>query len=152
MSNNDDIQHKLVELKDNYLASLPEKLKQLENHWNDLLANPDNNEQQQTTVRAFHTLAGSGASFGFPDITELSREIENTLKNSLKQNQTIDDTTRIKVELILQKLLELDLNDERRMTGSARFVENGTPAEHYDKYLKSCEEVNHPGFSGGCFI
>ena len=109
MSNNDDIQHKLVELKDNYLASLPEKLKQLENHWNDLLANPDNNEQQQTTVRAFHTLAGSGASFGFPDITELSREIENTLKNSLKQNQTIDDTTRIKVELILQKLLELDL-------------------------------------------
>ena len=56
------------------------------------------------------------------------------------------------LENIDAKLLELDLNDERRMTGSARFVENGTPAEHYDKYLKSCEEVNHPGFSGGCFI
>ena len=45
------------------------------------------------------------------------------------------------LENIDAKLLELDLNDERRMTGSARFVENGTPAEYYDKYLKSCEEV-----------
>ena len=45
------------------------------------------------------------------------------------------------LEGIDAKLLELNLDDEWRITGSASFIENGTPAEHYDKYLRSCDEV-----------
>jgi len=45
------------------------------------------------------------------------------------------------LENIDAKLLELNLDNERRITESARLNENATPAEHYDKYLASCEEV-----------
>lgn len=108
----DDIQQKLAQLRKNYLASLPDKLSQLKSLWSDLLANPDDSEQQQTTLRAFHTLAGSGTSFGLPEITELSREIENTIKACLKKNQTISNETVKEVEYILKKLLTLDLTPQ----------------------------------------
>jgi len=45
------------------------------------------------------------------------------------------------LENIDAKLLELNLDNEWRVTGSASLNENGTPAEHYDKYLATGEEV-----------
>ena len=112
MSSEDDIQHKLAVLKEKYLANLPDKIEQLINHWNDLQNNQEDTEQQQTTIRAFHTLAGSGTSFGFPDITNLTREIENTIKNQLQENTCLDGTTKDYVELKLKELHELDLNPQ----------------------------------------
>ncbi len=45
------------------------------------------------------------------------------------------------LEKIDAKLLEFSLDNKWRITGSARLNENGTPAEYYDKYLATCEDV-----------
>jgi len=109
MSREAEIKQKLELLKQQYLANLPEKLSNLHVDWANLLANPNNEEQQTTTLRAFHTLAGSGASFGFPDITTYSRKIENTIKLSLETNQTISETAIKDVESVLELLLGVTL-------------------------------------------
>jgi diguanylate cyclase (GGDEF)-like protein len=109
MSHEEDIKQKLEVLKQQYLANLPGKLKQLQIDWANLLANPNDESQQQTTIRAFHTLAGSGTSFGFPEITEFSRKIENTIKTGLKTTNTIDDSVKTEVETTLESLLAVNL-------------------------------------------
>ena len=73
-----DIQQKLQLLRQQYAEKLPAKINALAQQWHTL--NPDpQSADYENLIREFHSLAGSGTSFGFPQITKLSREIENIL-------------------------------------------------------------------------
>ena len=75
-----EIQEKLQRLHENYAAELPDKVAEIESAWLDLLKSPADNEQRSLVANLCHTLAGSGSSFGFAEITRLSREIELRIK------------------------------------------------------------------------
>jgi HPt (histidine-containing phosphotransfer) domain-containing protein len=79
-ANNKQIQEKFRQLQQQYAAKLPEKIAALDRSWQAVNQNPQDTTQYQTLIRDFHSLAGSGGSFGFPTISILCREIEDALK------------------------------------------------------------------------
>ena len=91
-----DTQLKLKQLRQQYAEKLPGRIRELEQQW--LTLDPDpQSAQYENLVREFHSLAGSGSSYGFPQITVLSREIENIL---LEAKTTIDyDPEQLKTEI-----------------------------------------------------
>ena len=80
-NNRPDMQEKYRQLQQQYAANLPEKIATLERDWHAVNQNPVDTTLYQTLIRSFHTLAGSGGSFGFPAITSLCREIEDALNS-----------------------------------------------------------------------
>ena len=81
-----DIKQKLQLLRQQYADKLPERVIDIEQKW--LALNQTNPEtiEYQNLIREFHSLAGSGASYGFANVTTLSREIENILLESVSNN------------------------------------------------------------------
>jgi len=80
-----ELQEKLRLLGASYIAELPDRILQLEAAWNELLQARDAGKLQ-TLHRMAHNLSGSGATFGFPDISEMARTLEKTLKDLMNQN------------------------------------------------------------------
>ncbi len=78
---NDSIEDKLARLKLNYASSLPARLDKLSALWQQADHSEDRGEFHESLIREFHTLAGSGSSFGFPEVTRLAREIEHALQD-----------------------------------------------------------------------
>ncbi len=79
---NDTIQDKLARLRHNYASSLPARLDKLAALWQQAAQSPDPADGHESLIREFHTLAGSGSSFGFPEVTRLAREIEHALQDA----------------------------------------------------------------------
>jgi HPt (histidine-containing phosphotransfer) domain-containing protein len=77
----DDIETRLQQLRADYARRLPERLAQISVQW-EALCQPasSGSVQYDGLIREFHTLAGSGASFGFPEVSRLARELEQSLK------------------------------------------------------------------------
>ncbi|MDY6981243.1 MAG: diguanylate cyclase, partial [Pseudomonadota bacterium] len=63
-SNVSDIQARLERLHQDYARQLPDKIAVIDRLWQQLLAAPDTAIRQEL-IRLCHTLAGSGASYGF---------------------------------------------------------------------------------------
>ncbi len=104
LSDEPDIKQKLRELQKHYAANLPERTAKLSALWQQSMQAPQNPELQQEVVREFHTLAGSGTSFGFPRITRLAREIEYTIKNELKKGHGLTAHLDTQVSALLAEL------------------------------------------------
>jgi len=64
-----------------YAQQLPSKLGDLERSLEHLVRNPSYAEALITFHRQAHTLTGSGASFGFPRLSQCARELETYLKS-----------------------------------------------------------------------
>ena len=73
-----DIQARLDLLFQDYARRLPGKVTEIEQAWRALQDAPDS-DRHQVLVRLCHTLAGSGASYGYEQVTEQSRCIERQL-------------------------------------------------------------------------
>ena len=67
------------QLRESYIKSLPEKLAELNSAWN--VVGKENWTKEQLTVfkRLVHRLAGSGSSYGLPEITKAAKKLENSL-------------------------------------------------------------------------
>ncbi len=77
-----DVENKLRVLREQYARHLPSKIDTLAAKWQSLCARPDETDLAQNLVREFHTLAGSGTSFGFPEISRLARLAEEELRQA----------------------------------------------------------------------
>ena len=84
---NSGIQDKLARLKKSYLDQLPEKLQEIEQ-----IAVFGGNQDEadvDTSIESLkalsHKLVGSGATFGFPEISQAARAIENKCYSMLEQ-------------------------------------------------------------------
>jgi len=62
------------------------------------------NEPLRTFHRLAHSLAGAGATFGFPEVSAVSRRLESLLKAALGSGAPIDEH---EVEDLLTRLREL---------------------------------------------
>ena len=91
-----DTQQKLQQLRQQYADKLPERIQRLEQQWLTLDLDPSS-APYENLIREFHSLAGSGTSYGFPRITALSREIEGILLQ-LKSTPT-QDAEEVKSEI-----------------------------------------------------
>ena len=73
----EDLKKELENLVKDYAQNLPKEIQKLEDLW----------EQRDlpSLHRRFHTLAGSGASFGFGKVSNLARSLEMLLSSSLEK-------------------------------------------------------------------
>lgn len=76
----DEIQARLQRLRADYARRLPERLAQICAQWEALCQAGPGSVHHAELIRALHTLAGSGSSFGLPEVTRLARELEQQLR------------------------------------------------------------------------
>lgn len=80
---------KLLKLQSKYARELPDKIEEIFDTWAQLLADKHNPELREKITHLAHNLAGSGTSFGFPEITNISRQLEQLVKDSSTTTQEI---------------------------------------------------------------
>src|SRR5258705_9071070 len=74
---------RLESLRARYAARVQEKIEQIEEIWRGLARGAWNDEAAQTLQRMLHNLVGSGATFGFPAISERARALDLLLRAAL---------------------------------------------------------------------
>ncbi|MDH4276273.1 MAG: Hpt domain-containing protein, partial [Gammaproteobacteria bacterium] len=74
-----DLEEQLQVLRQQYVGQLPKKFAEIAEHWRQLRAQ-DDATLRATLHRLTHSLAGSGATYGFPDISTAARRAENLFK------------------------------------------------------------------------
>ena len=67
-------------LRSYFAARLPERLREIEEAWEQTRAAGWTEEEARTFHRLAHSLAGAGATFGFPAVTDAARRLEQRLK------------------------------------------------------------------------
>ena len=91
------LQDQLRILRDGYAARLPEKLGQIELLWNVVSHSARASWPEDalfTLHRLVHSLAGSGATFGFPELSLHARRAEIELKSFAAGKAELDETQR----------------------------------------------------------
>jgi len=105
---NADIQTQLAILRKSYAAELPAKIEALEECQQKLVsADTYDFENVKKLHRQMHGLAGSGATFGFPELGKHAREIEQILKNWLQDNVSPSDEELNNITIQISQLNEL---------------------------------------------
>lgn len=101
------LQEQLKNLRDGYAARLPDKLAQIESLWH-MISQQDRSEWPEEAVftlhRLVHSLAGSGATFGFPELSLHARRAEVELKTLAASDTELEEGQR---ELIATALADL---------------------------------------------
>ena len=106
-----DIQQKLQRLRQQYAEKLPARISALEQQWQTL--NPSSQAAQyESLIREFHSLAGSGTSFGFPQVTALSRQIENILQGAISTNTQLSEQLNADINAKLSDLKQAATQDQ----------------------------------------
>ena len=108
-----EIEEKLDDLRHRYTAELPSQVTCIHKYWQQLINNPGDQDSIRGLLDICHGLAGTGASFGYPSLSEHSREIEHFLRPISEQQTQIDIDKMYEVT----ELIEL-LDDDCRQAAS----------------------------------
>ena len=102
----DDTQEMLRLLRENYAARLPEKLKQIKEYWQTLEQSGWETETAQKLHALVHKLAGSGASYGFPEVSQTARDLEVYLEEILENQTSPTSNWQTEIKQMLDELYQ----------------------------------------------
>jgi diguanylate cyclase (GGDEF)-like protein len=89
-----DAESSLDALRQHFSGRLPERLREIEDAWQNARAAGWRENEAKTAYRLAHSLAGAGATFGFPAVTTAARLLEQRLKPVAQgAGQPPDDAT-----------------------------------------------------------
>ena len=97
-------------LRERYIKSIPAKLAELTSAW-DLVRDENWTKEPMTALkRHVHRLAGSGSSYGLPEITKAAKKLENSLDLQLANvdKQSTAKTTAEDFRALLTVLRQLE--------------------------------------------
>jgi diguanylate cyclase (GGDEF)-like protein len=81
-------------LRQHFAGRLPDRLREIEEAWRNACAAGWREEEAKTAYRLAHSLAGAGATFGFPEVTTAARLLEQRFKPvALGSGPPPDDAT-----------------------------------------------------------
>ncbi|MCF6218386.1 MAG: Hpt domain-containing protein [Gammaproteobacteria bacterium] len=80
MANNPELQAKLDLLLNRYCSQLPNRQKEIDALWQSVCQQQAMGDEGRELHRLVHSLAGSGASFGFAALSETAKSFELLLK------------------------------------------------------------------------
>lgn len=72
-------EQQLIALKRYFVSKLPDKIKALEQAWQDYLEHPDP-EKLQVLYRQTYNLSGSAGTYGFKEISDIAKKIDKLLR------------------------------------------------------------------------
>ena len=97
-----EIEKQLAALQAEFKRTLPEKVRNIEQSWNLILADKATDSTLTDCYRMAHTLVGTGGTFGAIVITTVSRELEQNIKPLLEENHPSSATKKQITDLILK--------------------------------------------------
>ncbi|MDX2271145.1 MAG: diguanylate cyclase [Cyanobacteriota bacterium] len=110
-----DIRAQLEGLRRTYAAQLEMRVEQIEDAWNQLLHNNWDPAILQTLHRMVHTLAGSGATFGFHYLSNVARTLEVLLGGVLEAGTAPIALQRIQIHTLLASLKQAVTHSEQML-------------------------------------
>lgn len=99
-----DTEAKLRALREQYACRLPERVANLKAAWRAVCAQPADPAARQSLLQDFHSLAGSGSSFGFPAITQYARRGEALLGELMETRRALSARQQRMMEETLAQL------------------------------------------------
>lgn len=105
-----ELQATLKILCNAYAAQLPEKLKQLEQVWEQLPQDSWDEEGFQTLHRMVHSLTGSGKTFGFSLLSDAARNLEERLKQLAQAKTALSEQQNSHIHELMSKLHQVTLH------------------------------------------
>lgn len=100
----DPIADRLSALYAEYKQQLPGRLSQIETQLEAVLIDADNEAKLGDLLFSLHKLAGSGATFGFDEITRISRQWERFIQSKLKAKEPLSPEDRSMISSLLNEL------------------------------------------------
>ncbi len=104
MSEKTDLSVELQALQEAYVEELPQRLEAIAACWNHLCEQGWEQKALKQMNLLVHKLAGSGSTFGFPDLSEKSRHIEQGLKAWLASGTVPGEAERRQIQVLLSQL------------------------------------------------
>lgn len=96
------LQRRMQILQQRYTEALPERIRQIEALWQQLVREEGQQVFEQL-LHSVHNLTGSGTIYGHPRISEVAARLEQMLAEARRPTR-IPDTLREKIENALQDL------------------------------------------------
>jgi diguanylate cyclase (GGDEF)-like protein len=112
----ENIHEQLTALRQEYIRGLPERLGEIEAEWAELLRADWDTEKLRTMHRHAHSLVGSGATFGFPPLSDSARLVEQTLKELSEKPRPTDHTIENRLESLLMELRKAVIQASRELS------------------------------------
>ncbi|MDD5176188.1 MAG: Hpt domain-containing protein [Sterolibacterium sp.] len=100
----EELQAKLKLLSDSYAAQLPERLKLLEQVWENLPKNSWDEAGFETLHRMVHSLTGSGRTFGFAGLSDVARNLEDYLRQLVQVKTPLSEEQREHIQVLVSEL------------------------------------------------
>jgi HPt (histidine-containing phosphotransfer) domain-containing protein len=91
-----------VDLREYFSERLPHRLREVEEAWRDVRESGWGEEPVRRLHRLAHSLAGTGSTFGFPDVSATSRRLEALLLAAVEDGAPPPAAERI--EELLEEL------------------------------------------------
>jgi diguanylate cyclase (GGDEF)-like protein len=98
-----DFEAALEQLREEYLHNLPNKIADVTNTWQTLRDNAWDPAQFQTLTRLAHSLAGSGATYGFHAVSQAARALEQYCKSVPSDTSPLREA-QAEIERLLARL------------------------------------------------
>ena len=98
MPNDQSVQDKLKALLDTYRSQLPQRLNEIDTLWQVVCEQGKMGDEGKELYRLVHSLAGSGASFGFSDLSKAAKAFEMALKVYCESGEPFDKQAQQQVE------------------------------------------------------
>jgi len=86
------VKRRMKEMSAGYALELPEKLQAIELSWRTYREEGQAYSSLELLYRQLHKLAGSGATFGFPQVTVIARRLELWLQPHVIQKLALPET------------------------------------------------------------
>jgi len=87
------------ELQDLYISSFPKKISNFKAQLEMLLQQPDNPDLDELRFAA-HKIAGSAGSYGFPEISDLARSIDRSIKKDKVSTPDLEVLTQALIDVL----------------------------------------------------
>ncbi len=107
MANNPELQAKLDRLLNRYCAQLPSRQKEIDGLWQSVCQQQKMGDEGRELHRLVHSLAGSGASFGFAALSEAAKSFELLLKECCDGDLVMDSARQLLMEQDRVRLYEV---------------------------------------------
>lgn len=113
MSTNQTIEQKIQAVKKNYLNTLPQKISAIQQDWSILQSNWSENIFKDFHLK-IHNIVGTGATFGFPKLSEAAKELQNAI-DLLIPNKEANAMEKKQIQLLLDNLVKVSQDCESEL-------------------------------------
>lgn len=112
----DAVQVQLARLRKKYGLALPDKISGIEKSLAPVFSGPWEEQVCAAAYRQVHSLAGSSGTYGYPEISSLSRAAEAILKQCLDSRTPPSAAHRTQVADLVARLREMAADAARQVS------------------------------------